>query len=124
MKTRMPKLRVSLGIVFLSLSELTACTLTRVHADGTVEYWGLAHVTLRALPEQSPVAAAVAVEGIGALLIFSPAGSAVTIGYASQSITVVRDNALVYLPGPSIRHVVDAGEQGTPASSSNKGEPQ
>ena len=123
MKARMPKLRVSLGIVFLSLSELTACTLTRVHADGTVEYWGLAHVTLRALPEQSPVAAAVAVEGIGALLIFSPAGSAVTIGYASQSITVVRDNALVYLPPRSICHASGCGEQTTPVSTRKEEQP-
>ena len=120
----MSTIRVSLGIVFLTLSELAGCALTRVHPDGTVEYWGLAHVTVRGLGEQSPVAAAFAVEGVGALLMFSPVGSAVTVGYASQSITVVRDNALVYLPVPSNRYAAEPGEQGTPALSSNKGEPQ
>ncbi len=120
----MPRTRLSLGIVFLTLSELAGCALTRVHPDGTVEYWGLAHVTVRGFPEQSPVAAAFAVEGVGALLMFSPAGSAVTVGYASQSITLVRDNAMVCLPAPSIRYAAEPGELGTPASSENKEDPQ
>lgn len=123
MKAPMPRATLSLAIVLLALSELAGCALTRVHPDGTVEYWGLAHVTVRGQPDRAEIASVVAVEGVGALLMFSPAGSGVTFGYGSQSITVVQDNALVYLPPRSICHASGCGEQTTPASTRKEEQP-
>lgn len=79
---------------------LSGCAITRVHADGTIEYWGIARVVLPSA-QARPGAMRLSIDGIGLLMMTSPAGGSAALGYASQTLTVLGDNALAcFLTAP------------------------
>lgn len=93
------------------LPALAACAVSRVNPDGSIDYWGWAHVRV---PAANRPAGAIRldVEGVGVMLSSSPAGGGVAIGYASQSVTVVRHDALVCLPAHATAQLAPAALQG------------
>jgi hypothetical protein len=93
------------GVLLTAAHVLASCAITRVDADGTIEYWGFARVTLPG-PSARPAAIQLSVEGIGLLFMSSPAGAGAAVGYASQSLTVVRDNAMACLSPHGSRPVL------------------
>jgi hypothetical protein len=83
---------------------LSGCAITHVHADGTIEYWGVARVVLPAA-QTRPSVMRISIDGIGLLMMTSPAGGTAALGYASQTLTVLGDNAMACFPptGPSAK---------------------
>lgn len=80
---------------FLALALASACAHVEELPDGSRRVTGLVRMTVPAMPAGQRGADSLEVSALGLTLVSSPAGRSVSLGYSSERITALRNNALV-----------------------------
>lgn len=73
----------------------TGCAHVEELSDGSRRVTGLVRMTLPAMPVEARGADMLEVQALGVLLLSSPAGNSVSLGYSSERITALRNEARV-----------------------------
>ena len=78
-------------------ASLLACACAHVEElpDGSRRVTGVVRMTVPAMPAEARGADMLEVQALGVLLLSSPAGNSVSLGYSSERITVLRNDARV-----------------------------
>ena len=83
-------------LAILATALAAACAHVEELPDGSRRVTGLVSMTIpAAIPEHRRGADRLEVSALGLLIVSNPAATSVTLGYASERITAVRNNALV-----------------------------
>lgn len=78
------------------LALLSGCAVTRMHADGSRQVFGLVSMTIP--PATTPNGSAgetIDVSTVGLLLFSNPVGTGLALGYARERVTGLKNNTLV-----------------------------
>ena len=74
---------------------LGACAHVEELPDGSRRVTGLVSMTVRAIPPEKRGADTLEVKALGLLIVSGPAATSVSLGYSTERLTAVRNNALV-----------------------------
>jgi len=78
-------------------ASLLACACAHVEElpDGSRRVTGMVRMTVPAMPAEARGADMLEVQALGVLMLSSPAGNSVSLGYSSERITALRNDARV-----------------------------
>lgn len=79
----------------LALMLGSGCAHVEELPDGSRRVTGMVRMTVPAMPAEARGADMLEVQAVGVLLLSSPAGNSVSIGYSSERITALRNEARV-----------------------------
>lgn len=84
------------GLAVAAATLVCACAHVTELPDGSRRVTGLVRMTIPAsIPQGQRGADSLEVSAVGLLLLSTPAGGSLSLGYASERITTVRNDALV-----------------------------
>ena len=88
-------------LVVAAATLLSACAHVTELPDGSRRITGFVRMTVPAsIPQRQRGADSLEVTTVGLLLLSTPAGGSLSLGYASERITTVRNDALVRISDP------------------------
>lgn len=79
----------------VACAQLMGCAHVEELPDGSRRVTGIVRMTIPAMPSEMRGADMLEVQAIGVLLVSSPAGNSFSLGYSSERITALRNDARV-----------------------------
>lgn len=84
-----------LSSALAALAFASGCAHVEELPDGSRRVTGMVRMTVPAMPAEARGADMLEVQAVGVLLLSTPAGNSVSLGYSSERITALRNDARV-----------------------------